>query len=116
MHNLVLSPIDPEILIKKISERVTENILSVLCDQKTSVAPTDDKDLLTVKEAAKFLTLEPSTIYSLVHHGRIPYMKPAKNLYFSKSDLRDYLIKNKRKSIQEIESEADSYIKSKHQK
>lgn len=114
MHNLVLSPIDPETLIRRISDQVTENLLVALSKQETANSFTQDH--LTVVEAAKFLSLSPSTIYGLVHEGKIPSMKPSKHLYFAKSDLLEYLKKNKRKSSQDLEAEATSYLKTKRQK
>ena len=36
MHNLVLSPIDPEKLISDISERVTANILKAVKDNQST--------------------------------------------------------------------------------
>ncbi len=114
MHNLVLSPIDPETLIKRISDQVTANILFAISKQETNESPFEDH--LTLKEAAKFLSLSPNTIYGLVHEGKIPSMKPSNQLYFDKSDLLEYLKKNKRSSVQDLEDGATSYLKPKRQK
>lgn len=89
MYNFVLSPIDPEILINSISERVTANILKAVRNEQT---PTDQqKRFLTIQEAAEFLHLTVPTIYSKVSKGELPVMKRGKRLYFSRIDLMEYV-------------------------
>jgi len=111
MHNLVLSPIDPEILIESISERVTENVLKALKDAKTPNV-THEK-LLNIHEAAEFLSLSVPTIYSKVSKGELPVMKRGKRLYFSTSELMEYLKAGRKKSNTEVEKEAETYLKKK---
>jgi len=108
MHNVVLSPIDPEKLISSISERVTANILKAV---RTEQSPTENPEqLLTVQEAAKFLNLTVATIYSKVSRGELPVMKRSKRLYFSQTELLEYLKEGRRKTNQEIAAEADAYL------
>ena len=66
--------------------------------------------LLTVHEAAEFLSLSIPTIYSKVSRRELPVMKRAKRLYFSKTELLDYLKAGRKKSNAEIEEEAESYL------
>ncbi|RXG21248.1 helix-turn-helix domain-containing protein [Leeuwenhoekiella marinoflava] len=111
MHNLVLSPIDPEKLITDISERVTANILkAVQNNTPTAVQP---EQLLTIQEAAQFLNLTVPTIYSKVSKGELPVMKRSKRLYFSSTELMQYLKEGRKKSNSEIEQEADKYFSNK---
>ena len=108
MHNLVLSPIDPEKLITDISERVTANILkAVQINNPTTEQP---QQLLTIQEAAKFLNLTVPTIYSKVSKGELPVMKRSKRLYFSSTELMEYLKEGRKKSNTEIEAEAEAYL------
>lgn len=65
---------------------------------------------LSVKEAACFLDLKKSTIYSKVCKGELPYSKPGKQLYFDKKELIKYLQKNKRLTHQEIKNRAHTYL------
>lgn len=81
--------------------------------QNTTQAPTETDELLTVKDTAKFLSLSVATIYGLIHKGEIPVMKRSKRCYFSKAELIDYLKQGRKKSLQEISSEADAYLKRK---
>lgn len=108
MHNLVLSPIDPEKLINSISEKVTANILNaVLTNQNTTH---QSEQLLTIQQASEFLNLSVPTLYTKVSKNEIPVMKRSKRLYFSRIELLDYLKQGRKKSIEEIEHEADTYL------
>ena len=108
MHNVVLSPIDPETLISSISERVTANILKAVRNEQ----PTTDQpeQLLTIQEAAEFLSLTVPTMYSKVSKGELPVMKRSKRLYFSRTELLEYLKDGRKKSNAEIEQEAEKYL------
>jgi excisionase family DNA binding protein len=108
MHNFVLSPIDPEKLISSISERVTANILkAVRNEQPTTEQP---EQLLTIQEAAEFLSLSVPTLYSKVSKGELPVMKRGKRLYFSRTELMEYVKAGRKKSNAEIEQEAKAYL------
>lgn len=108
MHNFVLSPIDPEKLINSISERVTANILKAVRNEQP---PTDQPEqLLTIQEAAEFLSLTVPTMYSKVSKREIPCMKRSKRLYFSRTELLEYLKDGRKKSNAEIEQEAEAYL------
>lgn len=108
MYNVVLSPIDPETLISSISERVTANILKAVRNEQ----PTTDQpeQLLTIQEAAEFLSLTVPTMYSKVSKREIPCMKRSKRLYFSRTELLEYLKDGRKKSNAEIEQEAKAYL------
>ena len=108
MHNVVLSPIDPETLISSISERVTANILKAVRNEQ----PTTDQpeQLLTIQQAAEFLSLSVPTLYSKVSKGELPVMKRGKRLYFSRTELMEYIKEGRKKSNAEIEQEAEAYL------
>ena len=69
--------------------------------------------LLTIEEAANFLSLSKATLYAKVSKGVIPFSKPqgTKRLYFSENELREYLKTGRKKTNQEIEEEAEEYLK-----
>lgn len=108
MHNLVLSPIDPEKLITDISERVTANILKAV--QNNNPTTEQPEQLLTIQEAAQFLNLTVPTMYSKVSKGEISVMKRSKRLYFSRTELMEYVKAGRKKSNAEIEQEAEAYL------
>ncbi|CAA7195872.1 helix-turn-helix domain-containing protein [Chryseobacterium potabilaquae] len=108
MHNFVLSPIDPKILIDSIAEKVTANILNAV---RTEQQPTEQPEkFLTIQEAAQFMSLSVPTMYSKVSRSEIPVMKRGKRLYFSLKELTEYLRNGKKKTTAEIEAEADLYL------
>ena len=71
------------------------------------------EQFLTIQEAAIFLKLTVPTMYSKVSKGELPVMKKGKRLYFSKTELLEYIKDGKKKSNAEIEAEAESYLKKK---
>jgi excisionase family DNA binding protein len=108
MHNFVLSPIDPEKLISSISERVTANILKAVRNEQIPKDQTEQ--LLTIQQAAEFLSLSVPTMYSKVSKGELPVMKRSKRLYFSRTELHEYLKQGRKKSSSEIEQAAEAYF------
>ena len=80
-------------------------------NEQESKTPTDQPEqLLTIQEAAQFLNLTVPTIYSKVSKGELPVMKRSKRLYFSRTELLDYLKEGRRKTNAEIEQEAKAYL------
>lgn len=67
--------------------------------------------LLTVQEAANFLNLSKPTIYSKVSKRELPFMKRGKRLYFSKSELLEYIKEGRRQTATEIKLEVNTYLK-----
>ncbi len=82
--------------------------------QPTKVEPTDQPEqLLTIQQAAEFLSLTVPTIYSMVSKGELPVMTRSKRLYFSRTELLDYIKTGRKKSNAEIEAEAEAYLSNK---
>jgi len=66
---------------------------------------------LTLEEAAEYLDLSKSHLYKLTSAHKIPHYKPqGKRVYFSKSELDAWLLKNPVKTEMEVEQEDDDYI------
>jgi excisionase family DNA binding protein len=90
-----------------------ENLILDL-KQPTKIEPTKQPEqLLSVQEAAQFLNLTVPTIYSKVSKGELPVMKRSKRLYFSSTELMEYLKGGRKKSNAEIEQEAEAYLSNK---
>lgn len=101
--NVPLSKLEP-IFKRWIKEAQTEL-------QSTKVEPTEQPErLLTIQEAAKFLSLTVPTIYSKVSKGELPVMKRSKRLYFSSTELMEYIKEGRKKSNAEIEKEVKAYL------
>lgn len=95
-------------LTKEVSE------LKRLLIEKQEQTPTEQPEqLLTVQEAAQFLNLTVPTMYSKVSKGELPVMKRSKRLYFSSTELMEYLKEGRKKSNAEIEAEAEAYLSNK---
>jgi len=56
------------------------------------------------------LNLSIPTVYSKVSRNELPVMKRGKRLYFSKLELLEYLKGGRKKSVAEIEAEADALL------
>lgn len=56
-------------------------------------------------EAATFTNLAKQTLYALVSQRRVPHFKRGKRLLFRLSDLEQWLLESKRKTIQEIKAD-----------
>ena len=86
-----------------------ENIEKLLSLKANNSQPDADQ-LLTVPQAAEFLSLSNQTVYGLISKGVIPCMKRSKRVYFSKIELLNYLKQGKKKTTLEIDAETDAFI------
>ncbi len=77
--------------------------------QVESTPPSDR--LLTIHEAAKFLSLSVPTMYGKTHSHSVPFMKRGKRLYFSKSELLEYIKQGRKLTNDELKDQAYKYIK-----
>ena len=86
-------------------------LLDIKHTPKEQGKPTDQPErLLTIQEAAEFLSLTVPTMYSKVSKGELPVMKRSKRLYFSRAELMEYIKTGRKKSNAEIEAEAEAYL------
>lgn len=81
-------------------ERIEKN-LAISKDSDQS-----DMDYIGIKEACKILNFTTPTLYSKVCRREIPFYKKGNRLYFSKSELLEWIRQGKRKSANEINLEA----------
>ncbi len=100
----------------RLPEAVTQltkqvNELKTLIVEKQDNPPTEKERLLTIQEAAKFLSLAVPTLYVKVSKRDIPFMKQGKRLYFSESELLEWIKAGRKKTVAEIKQEAQNYIK-----
>ena len=98
-------PIAVTLLTKEVSE-----LKRLLIEKQEQITSEQPEQLLNVQEAAQFLNLTVPTIYSKVSKGELPVMKRSKRLYFSRTELLDYLKEGRKKSNAEIEQEAEAYL------
>ena len=100
---------------EQLSNLIQSSVRKVLKETPPqTVEPTEKPEqLLTVQEAAQFLNLTVPTIYSKVSKGELPVMKRSKRLYFSRTELMEYVKAGRKKSNAEIEAEAKAYLSNK---
>lgn len=90
-------------------------IESLLIDIKHRPAEASDSgggDLLTVPQAANYLSLSVATIYGMISRGELPVMKRSKRCYFSKADLIEYLKQGRKGTVMETVNDAIAYTAS----
>ena len=98
-------PIAVTMLTNEISE-----LKSLLLEKREKQQIEQPERFLNIQEAAEFLTLAVATMYSKVSKGELPVMKRGKRLYFSRTELLEYLKGGRKKSNAEIEQEAIAYL------
>lgn len=100
---------------EQLSNLIKSSVRKVLKETPPqTVEPFDQPEqLLTIQEAADFLTLTVPTMYSKVSKGELPVMKRSKRLYFSRTELLEYLKQGRKKSNAEIEEEAENHLNKK---
>lgn len=101
---------------KQLELIIETSIQKALKNPELHYPPNESRvELLTVKEAGKFLSLSIKSIYGLLQKKQIAYLKPpgSKRIYFSKDDLIQYLESGRRKTNSEIAAEADQYLNNK---
>jgi excisionase family DNA binding protein len=98
--------------IEDLQTVIIDCVNSCLKNNTQESKPTTEQpeQLLTIQEAAQFLNLTVPTIYSKVSKGELPVMKRSKRLYFSSTELMEYLKEGRKKSNAEIEQEAEAYL------
>jgi excisionase family DNA binding protein len=69
------------------------------------------EEILSLNEAAKFLCASKSFMYKMTSQKIIPHYIPGgKRIYFKKSDLEDWLLKNRIPPTSELETNTESYL------
>ena len=86
-------------------------ILNKLTAIESLLESTNQTKPLTLPEAAKFLDLSRSHLYKLTSERKIPHFKPnGKKIYFDKSELVQWLKSKPKRTLEETEEKAASYI------
>jgi excisionase family DNA binding protein len=82
------------------STRITENL---------------NKEIFNFNEACTFLDYSKSYLYKLTHLRQIPHYKPNnKKLYFKRSDLEEWLLRNRVKTDVELQQQAEEILNKKN--
>jgi excisionase family DNA binding protein len=72
------------------------------------------KQIFTVEDVVNYTGFSKSYVYKLVHNNILPYSKPNnRTLFFVKTEIDEWMLQNKSKSISQIEQEAHNYVNNK---
>lgn len=85
-------------------------LLSLISSHQNARSTNDVEQVLTVEECAAFLHLSKATIYKKISTGELPVSKKAKRCYFLRSDLIEYLKKDRVQTNDEIKTEVSSIL------
>ncbi|NML70604.1 helix-turn-helix domain-containing protein [Chryseobacterium sp. RP-3-3] len=70
-----------------------------------------NKIVLNIDEVAQFTGLSKLYLYKLTSKNEIPHSKPnGKNVFFNKSEIEKWLLRNRQATNEELESEAINYL------
>lgn len=81
--------------------------------EKSNTQPTETDRWLNLNELCIYHPDHPSkpTVYGWVNAGIIPVHKGGKKLRFLKSEIDSWLKQGRKKTVREIEADADTYLK-----
>lgn len=105
MDDLLLTTLRKE----DISSLIEGSVRKVLSENRIDTQPNKTSRYLNIEEASKLINLAKSTLYGKTAKGEVPCMKKGKQLYFDEAELIEWLKKGKKKSIDEIQIEAQQY-------
>ncbi len=94
--------------VSSLFEKLT-NIEKLLGAQGSTDQDRPD-EILTVPQAAEFLSLSVPTIYSLISRRELPAMRKNGRVYFFRTELMNYLRSGRSKTVKELEAEATAYL------
>ena len=100
--------------LKKL-EPVIKNWLRDVLNESIPQQSEETNPKYDVEATAKYLGISKATVYSKNSRGELPGCKApgSKRLFFFKSDLDAALRANRRKTNQEVEEDAHTYLKKK---
>lgn len=104
MNNITVTQLTETDVQKIVRKEIREALEEYLPIQNQS-------KILTIDEAATYLTISKSHLYKLTSRGTIPHSKQGKRIYFSKAKLDVWLLENNVKGVTELTEEVNDYLK-----
>lgn len=101
MHNVILHPLS----LHELELLILNQCRKALSESSAELATQPD-ELLTISKAAELLHVSVPTIYGYVHQRTIPHMKRRGKLYFSRSEIMEWLQSSRKSTVEEIEQKA----------
>ena len=94
--------------VSQLAEKLNQ-IEELIRSQKNQPQVEEDK-LLTIKEASQLLCLTVPTVYGLVQRREIPVCKKGKRLYFSKSEVIEWIKTGRKKTNEQVDQATEGYL------
>jgi len=70
------------------------------------------KEILTIEEAAEFLGLSTSRLYKMTSNKEIPHYKPGgKKIYLNRKELEQWILNSRVASTNDLDDEMKNYLK-----
>lgn len=101
MNNVILHPLS----LHELELLILNQCRKALSESSAELATQPD-ELLTISKAAELLHVSVPTIYGYVHQRTIPHMKRRGKLYFSRSEIMEWLQSSRKSTVEEIEQKA----------
>lgn len=97
----------------KIQDKLS--LIERLLSDRTNEVRSDSDKWLSLEELCIYHPDKPrkATVYGWVHSGSIPVHKGGKKLRFFKSEIDEWLLQGRKKTISEYSKDADTYLTSK---
>lgn len=119
IYNVVKDNFERDVIINVVNERtMSKNTLmakpyleSIIESYKIVLDKPEQEKTYTIKSLAKLLDISTSATYKLKESGKIRFRQPSGNrIYFTQSDVDEYLSKEKSFTEDDIKREAMKYI------
>jgi excisionase family DNA binding protein len=72
---------------------------SFITNQKTITMYVYPTDLIKIDQASQMVNLQPGTVYNLVSKWHIPFIKQGREIWFSISELQEFIEERKPKKL-----------------
>jgi len=82
-----------------------------LIEQEKSPQVNNQRVPIGIEQACKLIGKAKPTVYTLARLRKIPSYKKGKHLYFFEDELLEWIEKGRRKTLQEIQSDSENFLK-----
>lgn len=107
MENLVFT----QLSVTEVRKMLREEVQAVIKDFQLPKPVEEINELLSIQQVAKFINMAVPTVYGLVHFKKIPHIKRGKRLIFEKKQIIEWLQSGRQKTMQDIQTDADNYLR-----
>ena len=80
-------------------------------NQEIKETQDNGNEIMNVQQVADYLSISNQTVYGMTCRMEVHFYKRGKKNYFKRSDIDEWLLSSRRKTREEIEMEALTYLK-----